>query len=166
MMSMISSFWKNNVVGQGSPRDFGRGSGKPVNPALAAAGGAAAGAVAGAVLGAVRGAGDVVTVEYVPYQETVNVPVGERTVNGCYQYHYGYDALEGEFGYHWGYDASCVDTETVYDTHQTGRTLHNEVKHHSLGFPRNALQGSLIGLGVGAALGVAGAVLYNVARSS
>ncbi|MBX3169165.1 MAG: hypothetical protein KF760_17300 [Candidatus Eremiobacteraeota bacterium] len=117
---------------------------------------------AGAVIGHQRSLTDVVTVERVPYQETIQVPIGSHTESGCYQYHYGYDAIQGEFGYHYGYDASCTQTVTDYQTQYTGRTLYNEIKHHSTGFPHSATQGALLGAGVGIVTGAAGLVLSKL----
>jgi len=133
--------------------------------------GAAAGWVglttaAGAYLGHQRQLADQVTVERIPYPETRQVAIGSHTESGCYQYHYGYDALNGEFGYHYGYDASCTQTVTDYRTEETGRTLIREVHHHSKGFPNTAVQGALLGLGVGVVTGVAGLVLARVISES
>lgn len=117
---------------------------------------------AGAYIGHQRGLDDVVTVEHVPYQETVRVAVGSHVQQGCHQYHYGYDAMKGEFGYHYGYDASCRQTVTDYETRYTGRTLFKEVEHHSTGFPHSAMQGALLGAGVGVVTGAAGLVLAKL----
>jgi len=117
---------------------------------------------AGAIIGHQRSLADHVTVEQVPYAETVQVPVGSHTQHGCYDYHYGYDAMKGEFGFHYGYNASCTKTVTDYETQATGRTLYNEVKHHTQGFPHSALQGALLGMGVGVITGTAGLVLSKI----
>ena len=131
-----------------------------------AAGWAGLTTAAGAYLGHQRGLTDQVTVEQVPYAETRQVAVGTRTEHGCYQYHYGYDALNGEFGYHYGYDASCTQQVTDYRTEATGRILHREVRHHSQSFPRNAAQGALLGLGVGVVTGALGLCLARVIADS
>lgn len=117
---------------------------------------------AGAVLGHQRSLTDTVTVERIPYPETVQVANGTRVENGCYQYHYGYDFSKGEFGFHYGYDSSCRRTVTNYDTVATGNTLYREVEHHSQSFPRNALQGAALGFG----LGVVTAVLAHAVSES
>ena len=111
---------------------------------------------AGAYIGHQRGLDDVVTVKHVPYQETVRVAVGSHVQQGCHQYHYGYDAMKGEFGYHYGYDASCRQTMTDYETRYTGCTLFKEAENHSAGFPHSAMQGALLGAGVGVITGAAG----------
>ena len=121
---------------------------------------------AGAFIGHQRGLADQVTVEQVPYAETVQVPVGSHTQHGCYDYHYGYDAMKGEFGFHYGYNASCTKTVTDYETRATGNTLYNEVKHHTQGFPHSALQGALLGMGVGVITGTAGLVLSKLIADS
>ena len=42
---------------------------------------------AGAIIGHQRGLADHVSVEQVPYAETVPVPLGSHTQHGCYDYH-------------------------------------------------------------------------------
>ena len=152
MFNSISSFFRNNV---GRSQDFA--SSPKANAALIG-GATALGAGIGAAIGAARQAEDVVTIEQVPYQETVRVQVGTQVQHGCYQYHYGYDAMNGEFGYHYGYDSSCTEVVPKYETRYTGRTLHKEVKHHSVGFPNTVVQGALLGVGVGLATGIVGSV--------
>lgn len=138
--------------------DFG---GNPTRTTVLVGSATVAGAAVGAMIGQARQTQDVVTIENRPYPETVQVPVGTRTVHGCYEYHYGYDAMEGEFGYHYGYNPSCTEQQTVYETQLTGRTLYQEIKHHTVGFPNTVLQGALLGAGVGLVGGVAAAVLLN-----
>jgi hypothetical protein len=117
---------------------------------------------AGAYIGYERGLGDHVTVEHVPYAETVRVAVGSHVQNGCYDYHYGYNMSSGSFDYHYGYDSSCTETVTDYETQTTGRTLIRDVEHHSTSFPHSAAQGALLGAGVGVVTGAAGLVLAHV----
>lgn len=117
---------------------------------------------AGAYIGHQRGLTDQVTVERIPYQETVQVPVGSHTQHGCYEYHYGYNMSNGEFDYHYGYNSTCTKEVTDYQTQYTGRTLFNEVKHHSTGFPHSAMQGALLGAGLGIVTGAAGLVLSKL----
>ena len=119
---------------------------------------------AGAAIGHQRGLSDVVTIERIPYPETVQVPVGTREVQGCYRYHPGYDYTQGQYGMVYGYDASCTETVTDYETRLTGNTLYREVEHHSQGFPYSAWSGALLGAGVGVATGVAGLVLNKLLR--
>jgi len=153
-------------------QDFGRQEPEPPRgPSDSVKLGVAAGWVglttaAGAYLGHQRGLSNQVTVEQVPYAETRQVAVGTRTQHGCYQYHYGYDAINGEFGYHYGYDASCTQQVTDYRTEETGRILFREVKHHSQAFPRSAAQGALLGLGVGVVTGALGLALARVIADS
>lgn len=117
---------------------------------------------AGAFIGHQRGLSDQVTVEHVPYQETVRVAVGSHTQHGCYDYHYGYNMSSGNFDYHYGYNSSCTQTVTDYETQYTGRTLIRDVEHHSTGFPHSAAQGALLGAGVGVVTGTAGLVLAHL----
>ena len=117
---------------------------------------------AGAYAGHQRGLSDQVTVEHIPYPETVSVPVGTHVQHGCYQYHFGYNMSSGNFDYHYGYDTSCSKTVTDYAEQATGRTLIRDVEHHSTGFPHSAAQGALLGAGVGVVTGAAGLVLAHV----
>lgn len=160
MLSSVKSFFRNNV---GQSRDFAT---SPQGSAAVIGGATVLGAGIGAAIGASRQAEDVVTVEQVPYPETVRVQVGTRVQHGCYQYHYGYDAMEGEFGYHYGYDASCTKTVPNYETRYTGRTLYKDVKHHTVGFPNTMLQGALVGAGVGLATGIVGSVAMRALAQS
>ncbi len=152
MLNGLGNFFKKNI---GSSRDFGD---SPNTGKYIVGGATALGAGIGAVIGARRAAEDVVTIEKVPYQETVQVQTGTETVHGCYEYHYGYDMMEGEYGYHYGYNSLCVETRPTYETRYTGRTLHRDVKHHTVGFPNTMLSGALLGAGVGLAAGIAGSI--------
>lgn len=114
---------------------------------------------AGAVIGQNHQELDQVTVERIPYAETQQVPVGTHVQQGCYQHHWGWSMMDGEFNYHYGYDSSCRKTVTDYQTQPTGRTLYQEVTHHTQPFPHTPLGGALVGLGVGAVTGVLAAVL-------
>ena len=142
--------------------DFGNAQGDGISDSVKLAGWVGLTTAAGAVLGHQRQLSDVVTVEKIPYPETRQVAIGSHTESGCYQYHYGYDAMKGEFGYHYGYDSSCTQTVTDYRTEETGRTLIREVHHHSQGFPHSMAQGALLGLGVGVVTGTAGLVLAHL----
>lgn len=158
------SFTQGHQPGKPDP-DFGRGDSEGISDSVklgAAAGWVGLTTAAGAYLGHQRHLGDVVTVEKIPYAETRQVAIGSHTESGCYQYHYGYDAMKGEFGYHYGYDASCTQTVTDYRTEETGRTLIREVHHHSKSFPNSMAQGALLGLGVGVVTGAAGLVLAKL----
>ncbi|MBS2040278.1 hypothetical protein JST97_35145 [bacterium] len=117
---------------------------------------------AGAYIGHERGLSDQVTVEHIPYPETVRVPVGTHTQHGCYQYHFGYNMSSGGFDYHYGYDSSCTKTVTDYADQATGNTLIRDVEHHSTGFPHSAAQGALLGAGVGLVTGTIGMVLGQI----
>ena len=165
-MKISNLFPRPNPTARKKPdQDFGQDLDAGVSDKVklgAAAGWVGLTTAAGAYIGHQRGLTDVVTVERVPYQETVRVPVGSHTEHGCYQYHYGYDAIKGEFGYHYGYDSSCSQQVTDYETRVTGRTLYNEVEHHSTGFPHSAAQGALLGAGVGIVTGAAGLVLARL----
>ena len=147
----ISSFFKKHIK---APDDF-KSSGP--NKALIA-GTTLAGAGIGALIGAERQARDVVTIEKVPYPETIRVQDGTRIQRGCHQFHYGYDAFEGEWGYHFGYDSSCRKTVPNYVTRETGRTLYKDVKHHTVGFPNTVFGGAVLGAGIGLVAGIAGSV--------
>lgn len=117
---------------------------------------------AGAYVGHQRGLSDQVTVEHIPYPETVRVAVGSHTQHGCYQYHFGYNMSSGGFDYHYGYDSSCKKTVTDYADQPTGNTLIRDVEHHSTGFPHSAAQGALLGAGVGLVTGTIGLVLTQI----
>lgn len=153
MLSGLKNFISHNI---GVSSDYSRPSKEAVSIGIAA-GGAALGTGIGAWVGASRGANDIVTIEKVPYPESYQVAVGTRTSSGCYQYHY--DFASGQYEY--GYDPFCTETVTDYETRYTGRTLYRDVEHHSVGFPHSAIQGALLGFGLGLATGIAGAVVYN-----
>ncbi len=153
MISGLKNFIANNI---GASSDYSRPSKDSVGIGIAA-GGALLGTGIGALVGASRGVNDVVTIEKVPYAESYQVAVGTHQSSGCYQYHYNFSSGE----YEYSYDPLCTETVTDYETRYTGRTLYHDVKHHSVGFPHSALQGALLGFGVGLTAGVAGAVIYN-----
>jgi hypothetical protein len=158
MITGIRAFMRNNV---GQSNDFGSDT-----ATKAVVGGATlVGAGIGAIIGSNRQAADVVTIEKVPYAETVTVQDGTRIQQGCYQYHYGYNAFEGEFEYHYGYDSSCRKTVPNYVQQPTGRTLYKDVKHHTLDFPRTMVQGMILGAGIGLAAGIAGSVAMRALAS-
>lgn len=159
MISGLTSFFNKNI---GRSNDF---ASSPQATATVVGGATALGAGIGAAIGSSRQARDVVTIEQVPYAESYQVQVGTKTVHGCHEYHYGYDAFEGEFGYHYGYNPSCVEQRPVYETRYTGQTLYREVKHHSVGFPNTIVQGALLGAGVGLAAGIAGSVAMRALAS-
>lgn len=160
MLSGIRSFYNNNF---GNARDFvASGAGT----ATIVGGATAVGAGIGAAVGASRQAQDVVTIEKVPYPESYQVQVGTHTEHGCYQYHYGYNFSSGNFDYHYGYDSSCTRTVPTYETRYTGRTLYNDVKHHTVGFPNSIVQGALLGGTLGFVAGVAGSIALRAAADS
>lgn len=158
MITGIKSFFRNNV---GASNDYG----SDVATKAVVGGATVVGAGIGAIIGSNRQAQDVVTIEKVPYPETIRVQEGTRVQHGCYQYHYGYDAFEGEFGYHYGYDSSCRKTVPNYVNRPTGRTLYRDVKHHTVGFPNTMVQGMVLGAGIGLATGIAGAVAMRALAS-
>ena len=110
------------------------------------------GALIGGKLGAAHEAKDMVTIEQVPYRETVRVRTGTRTQFGCFRMKY-----DGEYGY----DPTCIKRVPEYETRYTGRILHREVKHHTVSRPYTMWGGALMGAGVGLAVGVAGALAAN-----
>jgi hypothetical protein len=159
MLSSVRNFLNTHIGA--SSQDYQRsGPSSGQITAGAAIGGGLLGMGVGAAIGASRQAADVVTVEQVPYPESYREAVGTRTSMGCFEYHYNFGSGE----YEYGYNPLCVETVTDYETRYTGRTLYKEVHHHSVGFPNTMLQGALVGLGLGVATGVAGAVLYNALK--
>jgi hypothetical protein len=158
MLDGIRQFWNNQV---GSSSYAGR---KELSGGQVAAAGAAVavvGAGIGYEVGAHHEAADHVTHTYVPYPETVTVQDGTTHETGGFHYHYSFS----KGGFEYGYDPFWSHDEPHYVQQQTGRTLYNDVKHHTVGAPYTALQGAAMGFGIGAVLAVGGAVLHSALQA-
>ncbi len=157
-MDAIRGFWNRNVTAQSD--DFRSSRVSLPTKIGVAAGWAAAATGVGYAVGRDHGARDVVTFEQIPYAETVQVKVGDRTVVGGFHTHYSVINNQVEYGY----DPTWVHTEGVYETQATGRTLHRTETHHTVGFPFTPLQGALVGLGVGVVTGALGLAIYEILK--
>ena len=111
----------------------------------------------GAAIGASRQAQDVVTFTHEPVFETYRVQTGTSWNSHC--------SIPMQVGDVTIYQPSCYWDDPVYTTYRTDRVIgHEQVAHHTVGFPNTMLQGAALGFGLGLATGVAGLVVANALK--
>lgn len=111
----------------------------------------------GAAIGASRQAQDVVTYTQEPIFETYRVQTGTSWNSHC--------TIPMQAGDMTIYQPGCYWEDPVYTTYRTDRVIgHEQVAHHSVGFPNTVVQGALLGLGVGVVTGVAGLVVAEMLK--
>lgn len=111
----------------------------------------------GAAIGAAREAQDVVTYSQQPVYETYRVQTGTSWNSHC--------TIPMQVGDMTIYQPGCYWEDPVYTTYRTDRVIgHEQVAHHTVGFPNTVLQGALLGLGLGLATGVIGLVAHEMIK--